>query len=249
MAGIAAEVIANRLGVGPEKDCKECKFEEFFLSSWAVGDPAMVVDNPATGPDGSTGGPPATKAFFPDDPSNVYHSYLRDHVKFRIHNGATQPHVHHQHAHQWLHSPNSDNSAYLDSQMIVPGSSYTLEIAWGEVETAISRPATRSSIAISTRTLPKECGRYGGSMMYLRVERNLDANGRPVSGARALPDGEIVVGTPIPAIVPLPDSGLWRRFRLRLDLSTAARAPKCFPDTTPAGKVYRNPGYPFFRAG
>ena len=26
----------------------------------------------------------ATKAFYPDDPSNVYHSYIGDHVKFRI---------------------------------------------------------------------------------------------------------------------------------------------------------------------
>src|SRR5262249_38516745 len=32
----------------------------------------------------------------------------------------------------------------------------------------------------------------------------LDANGRPKPGARALPDGEIALGTPIPAVVPLP---------------------------------------------
>src|SRR4030095_15025277 len=25
-------------------NCPSCKFEEFFLTSWAVGDPAMVVD-------------------------------------------------------------------------------------------------------------------------------------------------------------------------------------------------------------
>ena len=36
--GIAAEVYANRIGVGPMGDCVDCKFEEFFLSSWAVGD-------------------------------------------------------------------------------------------------------------------------------------------------------------------------------------------------------------------
>ena len=28
-------------------DCTECKFEEFFLSSWTVGDPAQLVDKPA----------------------------------------------------------------------------------------------------------------------------------------------------------------------------------------------------------
>ena len=39
-------------------------------------------------------------------------------------------HVHHQHAHQWLQSPNSDESSYLDSQFISPGASYTLEMVY-----------------------------------------------------------------------------------------------------------------------
>ena len=205
-AAIGAEVIANRIGVGPmgNADAVDLKFEEFFLSSWAVGDPSMVVDVPAgaqakagvrrapgkplfdvdespalvagldkgtvdadlrakfkaagvglsgdaiaspvcagkewvvldpgvantvarpyrgrypvvagTGVRGGktvkvldvfpgplaaspavAGG--ATKALFPDDPSNVYHSNIRDHVKFRIlHAGAGPSHVHHLHA-------------------------------------------------------------------------------------------------------------------------------------------------------
>ncbi len=45
--GIGPEVIANRLGVGPMHDCLDCAYEEFFLTSPAVGDPAMVVDVPA----------------------------------------------------------------------------------------------------------------------------------------------------------------------------------------------------------
>ena len=44
---IGPEVIANRLGVGPMHDCLDCAYEEFFLTSPAVGDPAMVVDIPA----------------------------------------------------------------------------------------------------------------------------------------------------------------------------------------------------------
>ena len=76
-------------------------------------------------------GPKATKALYPDDPSNVYHSYMRDHVKFRIlHAGTNITHVHHQHAHQWLHSPNNDTSHYRDSQMISPGAAYTLELIY-----------------------------------------------------------------------------------------------------------------------
>ena len=74
MASIGPEVWANRIKLGPMSQCATCKFEEFFLSSWAVADPAMVVDFPANS------GKPATKALYPDDPSNVYHSYMGDHV-------------------------------------------------------------------------------------------------------------------------------------------------------------------------
>ena len=234
-AAIGAEVLANRLGVGPmgNADAVDLKFEEFFLSSWAVGDPAMVVDvnasdqakagvrrtaakplfsididaalvgdldagkadglkaafakagitlsddrspspicvgkewivldsgeaaapparprpvpgdlpcdhdqrQPATALDvfpGPWAPTPASRArrpaLYPDDPSNVYHSNIRDHVKFRIlHAGPGPSHVHHLHAHQWLHSPDSSDSQYLDSQLIIPGSAYTLEIVY-----------------------------------------------------------------------------------------------------------------------
>ena len=173
--GIGAEIYANRIGVGPMKKCVDCAYEEFFLSSWAVGDPAQIVDIPANAVeeidqmdvdnltqteleeieyqtlqklmleeaallsgqfelprDGVPSLVTATKVLFPDDPSNVYHSYMNDHVKFRVsHAGAGITHVHHQHAHQWLHSPNSDKGHYLDSQTINPGSSYTLEMVFG----------------------------------------------------------------------------------------------------------------------
>jgi hypothetical protein len=56
---------------------------------------------------------------------------LRDHVTFRIFNASTnQQHVHHQHAHQWVHTANDDSSTYLDSQLIVPGSAYTLDMVY-----------------------------------------------------------------------------------------------------------------------
>ena len=44
--GIGSEIIANRLGVGPMHDCLDCAYEEFFLTSFTVGDPAMLVDVP-----------------------------------------------------------------------------------------------------------------------------------------------------------------------------------------------------------
>ncbi len=201
MAAIGPEVWANRIKkVGPMSQCVTCKFEEFFLSSWAVADPAMIVDNPANS------GKTATKAFYPDDPANVYHSYMGDHVQFRIlHAGTNITHVHHQHAHQWLHSPNSDESDYRDSQMISPGGAYTLDMTYfgsGNLNQTVG-----DSIF--------HCHFYPhfaqGMWSLWRVHdvfeagTKLDANGVPVlDWNRALPDGEIPNGTPIPALVPMP---------------------------------------------
>src|SRR5262249_47648379 len=48
--GIGAEILANRFGLGPMGSCADCRFEEFFLSAWTTGDPAMLVDFPANIP-------------------------------------------------------------------------------------------------------------------------------------------------------------------------------------------------------
>ena len=58
LAGIGAEIWANRIKVGPMARSIESKFEEFFLSSWVVGDPAMIVDKPANHLDPSKKSPP-----------------------------------------------------------------------------------------------------------------------------------------------------------------------------------------------
>jgi hypothetical protein len=197
--GIGSEIFANRMGVGPMKDCVDCKYEEFFLSAWAVGDPAMVVDNPANS------GATASKAFYPDDPSNVYHSYMNDHVKFRIlHGGTGVPHVHHQHAHQWLQSPNSDEGSYLDSQMISPGASYTLEMVYNG---SGNRNKTVGDSIFHCHFYPHfAAGMWSMWRVHDVMEEGtqLDSNGVPTADSRALPDGEILAGTPMPALVPLP---------------------------------------------
>ncbi|MDT5295841.1 MAG: manganese oxidase, partial [Acidobacteriota bacterium] len=51
IAGIGSEILANRLGVGPMANCVDCNYEEFFLSAWAIGDPAQLVDVPANARD------------------------------------------------------------------------------------------------------------------------------------------------------------------------------------------------------
>ena len=100
-SGMGAEVVANRLGVGPMHDCLSCAYEEFFLSSHTVGDVAMLVDVPANAglenirpgevPSADQVGVKATMALYPSEPSNVNHSYIGDFVKFRnTHNGHEQ---------------------------------------------------------------------------------------------------------------------------------------------------------------
>ncbi|HEV2762170.1 MAG TPA: hypothetical protein VGV38_04170, partial [Pyrinomonadaceae bacterium] len=240
--GVGAEILANRLGVGPMAPCVECKYEEFFLTSWAVGDPAMIVDVPASTQVDDNGNkipdaPRATKAFFPEDPSNVHHSYLNDHVKMRVvHAGPKEHHVHHLHAHQWLRTPDDPDSSYLDSQAFGPGYSFTTEITHGG--SGNLNKTTGDSIF--------HCHFYPhfaqGMWELWRVHdvfeegTRLDGDGRPAAGSRALPDGEIMAGTPIPALVPLP---------------TIAMAP--MPEAQAQivnGQVQvtgsGNPGFPFF---
>jgi manganese oxidase len=302
--GIGAEIYANRIGVGPMGNCIDCKFEEFFLSAWSVGDPAMIVDRPAnvsilnqapplastpaapavpppppicttaqygdttpaTNPDPNCAnahvpGAPATpyslsvlakatRVYYPDDPSNVYHTYMNDHVKFRIlHGGRDVSHVHHQHAHQWLQSPNSDQGSYLDSQMISPGASYTLEMVYNG---SGNRNKTVGDSIFHCHFYPHFAA---GMWAMWRVHDTFEAgselkNGIPIKGTRALPDGEIAAGSPNVALVPMPT------------LAMAPMPSPVFidngqivfgtpgPGADPLGtKVTSNPGYPFFIPG
>ncbi len=69
---------------------------------------------------------------YPDDPSNVHHSYLNDPVRFRnLHAGPKETHVFHLHAHQWVLDASDPGSSYLDSQTISPGASFSYEISFG----------------------------------------------------------------------------------------------------------------------
>jgi hypothetical protein len=304
---IGPEVIANRLGVGPMHDCLDCAYEEFFLTSPAVGDPAMLVDIPAVtgleactpGTTPGTGacaaiGPKATRAYFPDDPSNVHHSYISDHVKFRnVHTGK-EHHIFHLHNHQWLFNPNDDNSNYMDAQGIGPGAGYTYEINFGG---SGNRNKSAGDAIFHCHFYPH----FAQGMWELWRNHDVFEAGTPlavsaggfhtvpfalldgtpapvtVAGlanarARSLPDGEIAVGTPIPALVPLPGKPMAPM------PGAVAIVPKLAPDNatvlgsvarvdrkdtdpalvnltaTPLGNPVnptglRNPGFPFWLAG
>jgi manganese oxidase len=295
--GIGAEVYANRIGVGPMGPCVDCKFEEFFLSAWSVGDPAMLVDRPAnssvlpafttspaqppvptTGPNApvlctaaqfatdpncsgtktpATGFPytmkplvKATKAYYPDDPSNVYHSYINDHTKFRIHHGGTvATHVHHQHAHQWLMSPNSDQGAYLDSQMISPGASYTLEMTFNG---SGNRNKVVGDSIFHCHFYPHfAAGMWAMWRTHDTFEEGtkLDANGIPTPDSRALPDGEIQAGTPNPALVPMPTLAMAPMpSAVHIKNGQIVYGTPADPDPT-GDRVRENPGFPYFIPG
>jgi manganese oxidase len=285
--GIGAEIIANRLGVGPMHDCLNCAYEEFFLSSFTVGDPGLTVDVPANlglegllpgqTPPASARGPKANYVIGAEDPSNVHHSYVGDFVKFRhTHIGAEQ-HVFHLHNHQWLFNPNDDNSNYVDAQGIGPGAGYTYEIAFGgsgnRNKTAgdaifhchfyphfaqgmwyhwrINDTLQTGTILQATPASRDKAG-FATASGYHKGAWAL-AVGKPADGARAYPDGELVAGVPIPALVPLPGKAMpvmpGRVTTKPNPLKSVANPSK------PVGSLARvidrdkHPGFPFWIAG
>ena len=186
-AGLGAMVLANRAGKGPAKDCAECKLEEFFLTSWAMGDPALVIER-----DGNND---AVRALYHDDPSNVHHSYLGDGVRFRnLHAGPKETHVFHLHAHQWTQDWHDPDSVYLDSQTISPGASFTYEVHYGG---SGNRNLTPGDSIFHCHLYPH----FAQGMWELWRTHDVFEDG---TSDRWLPDGEIADGTPNPAIVPLP---------------------------------------------
>ncbi len=232
--GMGAEVIANRVGVGPMHDCLSCAYEEFFLSAHTTGDIAMLVDVPAnTGlellgpgqvPPAQNVGIKASMALYPAEPANVAHSYLGDAVKFRNISVGYEQHVFHLHGHQWLFNPNDDNSDYMDAQGVGPGSGYTYEIANGGsgnrnrvVGDAIYHCHFYPHFAQGMWAMWRIHDVFEEGTRLAVTQEGSDGfhdepfalrSGLPAQGARALPDGEIVAGTPIPAIVPLPGKAL-----------------------------------------
>ena len=197
-SGVGSVVLANRKHIGPGKDCPDCKLEEFFLSSWVNGDPAMIVRRNIDGKE--------VEALYPEDPSNVHHSYLGDPVRFRnIHAGPKETHVFHLHAHQWLQDKNDPNANYLDSQTISPGSSYTYDIQYGG---GGNRNLTVGDAIFHCHLYPH----FAAGMWELWRNHDVFEDGKPGlydknnpdPRLRNLPDSEIAGGSPNPAIVPIP---------------------------------------------
>ena len=117
--------------------------------------------------------------------------------------------MHHLHAHQWLKSPNSPEATYLDSQLILPGSAYTLEITYNG---SGNRNQTVGDSIFHCHFYPHFAkGMWSLWRVHDTFEAGteLDKNGVCVTGKpnRALPDGEITAGTPTPARDPHAHAG------------------------------------------
>jgi hypothetical protein len=187
--GIGSEIIGNRLGVGPMHECVECKYEC---------DPALNNCDEV--------GPKATKAFYPDDPSNVWHGYLNDRTKVRNIHVGTEHHIFHLHAHQWNFinrdedkDLGKDQSNYLDAQALGPGSSFTYEITYGG---GGNRNKTAGDSIFHCHFYPHFAqGMWGLWRVHdtFEIGSTLDADGRVFE--RGLPDAEICVGETEPGTI------------------------------------------------
>ena len=210
-SGMGSAVMSTPLQrkVGVAKNCPECRAEEFFLSSWANGDPALVLkwDDAGQQPVG---------ARYKDDPSNVHHSYLGDAVRFRnLHAGPKETHVFHLHAHQWVLDASDPDSTYLDSQTISPGATFSYGIEFGG---SGNRNYTPGDSIFHCHLYPH----FAQGMWELwRVhdvfedgnDRGLYDPNQPAGPQndprwRRLPDAEVAGGTEAPAVVPVPGQAL-----------------------------------------
>ena len=285
--GIGSEIIASRLSVGPMHDCLHCSYEEFFLTSFTVGDPAITVDVPANLgleallpgqiPAPGTQGPKANYVIGAEDPANIHHSYIGDFAKFRNTHHGKEQHIFHLHNHQWLYNPNDDNSNYQDAQGIGPGVGYTYEINFGG---SGNRNKSAGDAIFHCHFYPH----FAQGMWYhwrnndtlqtgtilAATPTTLDGDGfaratgyhtalwglgmgKPAPGSRAYPEGEIVAGTPIPALVPLPGKPMPvmpGRVTTRVNPLMAVTNPAKHTGSL-ATVIDRdlNPGFPFWIAG
>ncbi len=205
MGSLMMSTPAFKKNIWPAKNCPECRAEEFFLSSWANGDPALLIKY--DGNDKPIG------ALYSDDPSNVHHSYLGDNVRFRnLHAGPKETHVFHLHAHQWVMDASEPNSTYLDSQTISPGATFSYDIEFGG---SGNRNYTPGDSIFHCHLYPH----FAQGMWELWRTHDAFTDGKPglynpaTSSANDpqlmnLPDPEIAGGTETPALVPIPGFAL-----------------------------------------
>ncbi|MGR6430545.1 hypothetical protein ACU5AY_06445 [Rhizobium sp. PAMB 3174] len=257
-SGMGSLLLANRKGIGPSADCMECLYEEFFLTSWANGDPALLE-------------------WYADDPSNVHHSYLNDPVVFRnFHAGPKETHVFHLHAHQWFAGNDPNRGSYLDSQTVGPQQGFTYNIyhgglrgengdgkGWWDTQGSGNRNRTVGDSIFhchlyphfaqgmwalwrvhdvfedGTRKLPDGQADAGLSIDFAPRENDDPVMKRAGSVNAATGAWQDAGGTPVPALVPLPGEPL----PLLPSYGEGGEVAAADPEVAPM------PGYPFYIGG
>lgn len=271
-SGMGTILMANRKGFGPAANCAECLYEEFFLTSWANGDPALLER-------------------YSDDPSNVHHSYLNDRIVFRnFHAGPKETHVFHLHAHQWFAGNDRGRGSYLDSQTVAPQQAFSYDISGGGMDRYAGGEWMRTGgsgnrnrtfgdsifhchlyphfaqgmwelwrvhdvLEDGTRKLPDGQWLPGLAMRDDPGTRPLSRLGSvwKATGQRIVANagtvGEDRIGTPIPAIVPLPDRPL-PPAPSYAEGEAVLQADGTLENIAPdAEQITSMPGYPFYISG
>ena len=274
-SGMGDMLLANRKGIGPAANCQECLYEEFFLTSWANGDPALLEH-------------------YSDDPSNVHHSYLNDPVVFRnFHAGPKETHIFHLHAHQWFAGNDGNRGAYLDSQTVAPQQGFSYDIygggmevyhrgtqgeqGWYETLGSGNRNRTvgdsifhchlyphfaqgmwelwrvHDVLEDGSRKLPD--GQWEPVLSLAEMGEKIKARKRPGSVDQATgrwiePSAGLSpqnVGTPVPAIVPLPGQAWPVLPSYPMDVAKLDEEGRVSAD--PVSEITTFAGYPFYIAG
>ncbi|MET7241764.1 hypothetical protein ABZT49_00185 [Methylobacterium sp. EM32] len=270
-SGAGPMILANRKRIGPAAACPECLYEEFFLESWANGDPALLEA-------------------FPDDPSNVHHSYLNDKVVFRNLHAGKETHIFHLHTHQWFAGNDENRGAYLDSQTIAPQQGYSYRIYHGGHDRHRSDAAPPAAqgwwedgkgsgnrnrtvgdaifhchlyphfaqgmwalwrvhdvLEDGSRVLPDGQGRPGLSVDPNPAPAERRQGSVDLASGRWLGSGK-ARGTPVPGLVPLPGEAA-PLLPLYAPDPAQALPTAAIPEAAPVAQADAMPGYPYYIAG
>ena len=182
-SGLGTMLLANRKGIGPTAACPECQYEEFFFESWASGDPALLEA-------------------YPDDPSNVHHSYLNDKVVFRNLHAGKETHVFHLHTHQWFAGNDQNRGSYLDSQTIGPQQGFTYRIYQGGLDRHAPAGATPAGWWETAQGSGNRNRTVGDAIFHCHLYPHLAqgmwelwrVHDALEDGTRVLPDGQVTPG-------------------------------------------------------
>jgi len=136
------------------------------------------------------------QGYYPNNPANVDHSNINDHLKYRIsHSDRDLTHIFSLNGHVWQRPPTTDEGSYLDSTMLSPGINYKLEMVY-------NGSGNRNKVVGDSIFNCPFYPHFAAGMWAMWRTHNvfesgteLTKRGMPMKGVRNLPDDEIKVET------------------------------------------------------